>query len=320
MRHLVNTMRNTILLVRGLPTRLVSTGSGALMTAAIAWLVVMVPPMPAPSSTQPETESPASPSPAPGIATGEAPAETLLLRVETKPQGATLFLDGQKLGNTPFTVGRIKTGYHALRLEKADYSPVSFDLELNEDTVVDLTLDTLPTREQSAREQKQREQRQKEEENLLQEADRHLKADRLTRPKNGNAVEIYQKLAESEFSRVKAGEGIRRVIDRLLALGREDLDAWRLIQPREGNALERFRAVLLLDKENGEARAGLEEIVDRFLSLAQRYATDPDKAKEYIRQAEAILPDRARIAEVRANLFPQEKKSVSAARPDTSSN
>ncbi|MBF0163341.1 MAG: PEGA domain-containing protein [Magnetococcales bacterium] len=144
-------------IANGLRTRLFSMSGGALLTATILWLAVATPPMAAPSppaettvgATMPAATEAAVPmanlpAPPPPESAGN-PSETLLLRIETKPPGATIFLDGQQLGTTPFTVGRVKIGMHALRLEKEHFSPVSYDLELNEDTVVDLTLDSLPT-------------------------------------------------------------------------------------------------------------------------------------------------------------------------------
>ncbi|MEO5347695.1 MAG: PEGA domain-containing protein [Magnetococcus sp. YQC-9] len=414
-RILLNLIKQLPLFVPGMRARLVSVSTGALLAAVLAWLGVMASPMPAPSSpseesnntpshAMPKAETPVSQTPAPPPPqAAENPAETLLLRVETKPAGATLYLDGQKLGTTPFTVGRVKIGLHALRLEKENHSPVSYELELNEDTVVDLTLDTLPTppppptalrkpaqedktppgdghsatktremvasltthvtsdaaladhpsaplhensaareatareaaareaaareaaareataREATAREATAREataqerqakrvllQKQRAEKEALRDAEDHLKEDRLTRPKGNNAFESYQKLLQSETVGNEAREGIRRVIARLLELGREDLDEWRLVQPKESHALGRFRAVLEIDAHNPEAKAGLEEIVDRLVSLAQRYASDPDKARGYLQQAESILPERARMADVRAALSPSD--------------
>ncbi|MBF0263242.1 MAG: PEGA domain-containing protein [Magnetococcales bacterium] len=387
-------------IANGLRTRLFSMSGGALLTATILWLAVATPPMAAPSPTAETTVGatmPAAteaavpmanlPAPPPPESAGN-PSETLLLRIETKPPGATIFLDGQQLGTTPFTVGRVKIGMHALRLEKEHFSPVSYDLELNEDTVVDLTLDSLPTppppptalrkgassgekiivteeqtanksrelvasltthvtsdaapserhatptpakeitaresvakepdsKESTAKEMDPKEltarerqakraqlQKQREEKELMRDAEDHFREDRLTRPKGSNALEIYQKLLQSENLRSEAATRIKQIVARLLELGRTDLDEWRLIQPKEGNALGRFRAVLEIEPENGDAKAGLEEIVDRFLSLAKRFGNDPDKAREYLRQAEAILPGRPHIADVRATLFP----------------
>ncbi|GAB0058809.1 hypothetical protein SIID45300_03166 [Candidatus Magnetaquicoccaceae bacterium FCR-1] len=402
--------------VTGLRARLFSMSGGAMLAAMTLWLAVATPPMAAPSSPSdspvgaampigaeaavPMANLPAPPSPE----TEGNPSETLLLRIETKPPGATIFLDGQKLGTTPFTVGRVKIGMHALRLEKEHFSPVSYDLELNEDTVVDLTLDSLPTppppptalrkgaaageksgvtdaqpaskthelvasltthvtsdvapserhatptpardaesrespvkepesKSVATREAKSREsavkeadpkelsalerqakraqlQKQREEKELMRDAEDHFKEDRLTRPKGSNALELYQKLLQSETLNAEAAARIRQIVARLLELGRADLDEWRLIQPKEGNALGRFRAVLEIEPENADAKAGLEEIVDRFLSLAKRFGNDPDKAREYIRQAESILPGRPHIADVRAALFPKEAEKA----------
>jgi hypothetical protein len=155
-----------------------------------------------------------------------------------------------------------------------------------------------------AQAERNRKQRLREERTLLREAEEHLKEDRLTRPKGENALDLYQKLLESETARAAAQDGLRRLSERLIALGRIDLEAWRLIQPKERNALDRFRSALTVESNNPEAQAGLEEIVDRFLSLAQRFANEPPKAREYLQQAESVLPGLPRIAELRATLFP----------------
>ncbi|MBF0417623.1 MAG: PEGA domain-containing protein [Magnetococcales bacterium] len=396
--------------------RLFSMSGGALLTAAFLWVAVATPPMAAPTAPSensfgaslpavaeaalPVGNLPAPPPPEAAI----NPSETLLLRIETKPAGATIYLDGQKLGTTPFTVGRVKIGMHALRLEKENFSPVSYDLELNEDTVVDLTLDSLPTppppptalrksttsgertasrdtqpasktqemvasltthvtsdappserapittpikalpsgasadrettvklpdtkdgasresdpKEQAARARQAKQllaQKAREEKELLRDAEDHFKEDRLTRPKGKNALEIYQKLLQSETLRAEAHSRIQQIIARLLELGREDMDEWRLVQPKESNALGRFRAVLEIDPQNADAKAGLEEIVDRFLSLAKRFANDPDQARDHIRQAESILPGRPHIADVRAALFPKERDTSDTRTP-----
>ncbi|NGZ07339.1 MAG: PEGA domain-containing protein [Magnetococcales bacterium] len=360
MQRFVHTLRQ-LLRVPSVLTP-VPASTGVLMTAGLAWLMVMAPPMPAPSSppegvvhtTHPE---PATPTPTPtAVVTSVAPSppvsatdslgDTLLLRVETKPKGATIILDGQKLGTTPFTVGRVKTGMHTLRLEMDDYNPVAMDLDLTVDTVVDMTLDLLvpppppPTALRKSRTSEESaptdtpnrvvasltanvasdvqtplnttttetaqsaQQQQQAEQTLLRTAEQHLKAGRLTHPKQDNAVTLFQQLQSSSPAHPRIADGIRRLTTRLLTLGREDLEAWRLLQPEENNALERFRAVLLLDSTNQTAKAGLAEIVDRLLSLAQRYAQEPDKAKTYLRQAEMILPDQPRIRELRA-LWPE---------------
>ena len=64
----------------------------------------------------------------------------------------------------------------------------------------------------------------------------------------------------------------------------------------------------------------VEEITDRLLSLAQRFATEADKAREYLRQAESVLPGRPRIAEVRNQLFPKEPKNAASAPSDSTAN
>ncbi|MBF0145151.1 MAG: SUMF1/EgtB/PvdO family nonheme iron enzyme [Magnetococcales bacterium] len=74
---------------------------------------------------------------------GENPnqGQTVMLRVESRPSGAQVTLDGKRLGMTPLTVGQVIRGRYALKLEKTGYSDVVVDMELAEDTVVDLSLD-----------------------------------------------------------------------------------------------------------------------------------------------------------------------------------
>ncbi|MBF0342191.1 MAG: TolC family outer membrane protein, partial [Magnetococcales bacterium] len=122
---------------------------------------------------------------------------------------------------------------------------------------------------------------------LLKSANQHFKADRLTRPKDGNALDAYRQILKLDPDHPQARQGIQRVTERLLVLARDDLENWRLVSPREHSAQEKLRLVLAIDAGNTEAKAGLEEIVDRLLSLAQRYAEDAGKMNRYLIQAEA---------------------------------
>ncbi|MBF0294170.1 MAG: PEGA domain-containing protein [Magnetococcales bacterium] len=251
--------------------------------------------------------------------------ETLLLHVESRPPGATLYLDGERLGVTPFTVGRVKVGNHALRLEKESFNPVTMDLELNEDTVVDLTLDALlpaatPQAEGTAAKPVAQTPRAPEIDKLLAEADKRLQADQLTRPKGENALEIFQKVLKLAADLPEAKQGIVRVVERLLAMARDDLDNWRLSRPPGENALEKYRAILQIDADNPLAKAGLEEIVDRLLTLARHARGNGKKVEAYLRQAEEVLPGLPRIAETRASLTPKGMEKSTALQTSTSHN
>ncbi|HIJ83191.1 MAG: FGE-sulfatase protein [Magnetococcales bacterium] len=74
---------------------------------------------------------------------GGSQEQTVMLRVESRPGGAQVTLDGKKLGITPLSVGQVLRGRYALKLEKVGYGDVVVDMELAEDTVVDLSLDAL---------------------------------------------------------------------------------------------------------------------------------------------------------------------------------
>ncbi|MFH2092706.1 MAG: PEGA domain-containing protein [Pseudomonadota bacterium] len=47
------------------------------------------------------------------------------LKVDSIPEGATVFIDGTQKGTTPFFMENIKDGEHTIKLEKADYDPAT---------------------------------------------------------------------------------------------------------------------------------------------------------------------------------------------------
>ena len=70
--------------------------------------------------------APAPPErPAPRPATPEAAAETFTgsLFVDSRPQGATVFLDGKSIGVTPLTMPNVAIGSHIVKLEMAGKKP-----------------------------------------------------------------------------------------------------------------------------------------------------------------------------------------------------
>ncbi|MBF0455050.1 MAG: SUMF1/EgtB/PvdO family nonheme iron enzyme [Magnetococcales bacterium] len=69
---------------------------------------------------------------------------TAILKVESIPQGAKVLLDGGVLGVTPVMVEKMALGQYRLKLEKVDYSYIEVALNLQEDTVVNLSLDLIP--------------------------------------------------------------------------------------------------------------------------------------------------------------------------------
>ncbi|MBF0293802.1 MAG: protein kinase [Magnetococcales bacterium] len=324
------------------PTRQMTVGAGMLASFGLIWVAVTSLPVFAPFLLKsdptttvsevtkvPATARDATMVPPVDVAIPEASLEQgatratarprdeavrrLLLRVESRPQGATLILDGKRLGTTPFNAGWVKAGAHQLRLEKERYAPVEMEVDLTKDTVVDLTLDRQPNSMMSETDEKikraelfsksqveQAKKREREVESLLKQANRAFDNERLTRPRGESAVDLYRKVLDVDPENQPARQGLDRVIERLLAMGLEDLENWRLVHPPDQNALTKFRTVLAVDAHNASAKAGLEGIVDRLMSLAQRYTQEPDKALSYLNQAEKVLPGLPRIAEARA--------------------
>jgi serine/threonine-protein kinase len=61
-------------------------------------------------------------SPAPAAPANAARAQTSLL-VESRPTGATVFLDGKRVGTTPMSLPSVTAGNHAVRLEMMGFKP-----------------------------------------------------------------------------------------------------------------------------------------------------------------------------------------------------
>ncbi|MBF0126886.1 MAG: PEGA domain-containing protein [Magnetococcales bacterium] len=335
----------------GVAAKRVATGTGVLLAAGISWLEVMLPsgalplmawsffaPSPVVASVdripdRPSEDSVASPAGVRMVAqrgpvasgAREEVSGNLWLRVESRPVGAVLFMDGKRMGITPFSLAMVKAGHHKLRLEKERCNPVELELALTRDTLVDLTLERLPLSPDHAqggrrppveatspiapvqeRKVMPGQQQQEEIASLMALAEAYFKAGHLTKPGRRNALMAYQTVLAMDQRHPGASQGVRRIVERLLALARDDLENWRLVSPLENNALERFRIVLEIDGKHPEARAGLEEIVDRLLTLARRFAADDArKALAHLKQAEEVLPGVARVAETRAILFPK---------------
>jgi hypothetical protein len=51
-----------------------------------------------------------------------AVAETGTLVIESRPEGATVLVDGRQVGTTPMSLGDVRAGNHAVRLEREGYS------------------------------------------------------------------------------------------------------------------------------------------------------------------------------------------------------
>ena len=79
---------------------------------------------PAMTLTVPMTKTPA-PAPATPART-DAP-----LVVESKPSGASVFLDGRPVGTTPFTMPQVPVGAHAVRLVLDGYRPWTSSVQVS---------------------------------------------------------------------------------------------------------------------------------------------------------------------------------------------
>ncbi|MBU1172358.1 MAG: PEGA domain-containing protein [Proteobacteria bacterium] len=63
-----------------------------------------------------------------------------VLKLTTTPQGATVYLDNRKKGETPLTLGNVITGSRSLRFERDGYKSESKEIQVNKDEVSSLTV------------------------------------------------------------------------------------------------------------------------------------------------------------------------------------
>jgi hypothetical protein len=69
---------------------------------------------------RPGTKAPVTSRPAPAAVAAAASAVASLV-VESRPQGAAVIIDGRQVGTTPLSLSDVRTGSHAVRLERDGY-------------------------------------------------------------------------------------------------------------------------------------------------------------------------------------------------------
>ena len=69
----------------------------------------------------------------------------MAIKITTDPPDATVLLDGQRLGHTPFS-GTVASapGTHKLKIRRRGYTTISLDVELSADVARDVTLQPAP--------------------------------------------------------------------------------------------------------------------------------------------------------------------------------
>ena len=94
-----------------------------------------------------------------------------------------------------------------------------------------------------------------------------------------------------------------------LAAAEKAMRAVRFTTPKRDNAFKYYQMVLAIDPHNADAHAGLQRIVDRYIEFIAKAKIDDrlDEAKLYLERAESVLPDDARLPEIRSELVGAEE-------------
>jgi hypothetical protein len=137
---------------------------GIASLAVVAGVLAVILVLKQPSTPKPaEPSIAATPTPTPGPAPAAAPAAPLPARVvgpapveagktvvqlvvETEPKGATVHLDGKRLGETPVAVEVSRADVGKLVVSKSGYESVNAALKLSDDARVSYTLEREQTR------------------------------------------------------------------------------------------------------------------------------------------------------------------------------
>jgi len=107
------------------------------------------PPPPAPAPTPkpaPVTAArpPPPPAPPPPIVAPAPPSKTIKLAIDTTPEDATVLLDGQRLGHTPYRgTFDASPGPHVLKIRRRGCVPMKLDVELAADLKREIDLQPL---------------------------------------------------------------------------------------------------------------------------------------------------------------------------------
>jgi PEGA domain len=97
------------------------------------WFLRQAPPPPVVTETAPpvveEAPEPEPEEPAPATPTADVPTVGSL-HVGSSVDGAIVFLDGDRVGEAPFTTESISVGRHAIRVEKEGYEPFATEVRI----------------------------------------------------------------------------------------------------------------------------------------------------------------------------------------------
>ena len=66
------------------------------------------------------------------------------LNILSKPKDATIFLDNREVGKTPFTVNKVTSGLHTLKITKEHHKPIEKDVHISIGKSTEITENLLP--------------------------------------------------------------------------------------------------------------------------------------------------------------------------------
>ena len=267
--------------------KILITSIGIILLAILSWTLTNIfsSVSPVPANKLPTPTTTASVEERVGVT--PSLKKSLLLRVESRPPGASVVLDGKKMGVTPLTVGRVSPGAYHLWLEKQNFKPVDVEIDLTQDTIVSMSLDALALPEPTP-----------QTDELAVKPTEETKEAALTNSVQEDAlVSIGEKPLRKEDDNQEENKHrneqeallLQEQIRALLQGASKDLEASRLTRPAGKNALNKYQAIQNMDPQNPEAKKGIENIANHLIVLANKHIKAWHLTKPSGRNASAKL-------------------------------
>ena len=263
-------------------------------------------PAPAPAlASEPETATPETGNRQPETASSGA----AILSLTTTPEGAEVFLNDRRLGQTPFQSESLPAGEHRLRLVHRYYEPWEQTLRLEDDVVERIeaelqrgsgrvTIITDPPGAEIWIDGEPHDGTTPLTLSDLRSGDQQLEV-RLARYRTEtHSVEILPGETARLDLALEGGDLYEwdgrwltgdEVIPFLLEAAEADLAATRLMQPEGESAWDRFQQVLDIRPGHPQATAGIQAIASRYVELAEGALneTQLDRAGTFLANARA---------------------------------
>ncbi|THB67916.1 MAG: PEGA domain-containing protein [Gammaproteobacteria bacterium] len=235
-----------------------------------------------------------------------------ILDIKSSPEGATVLLGNNIIGQTPLTIKNISAGRYTLSITHPYHTTYSKEIDLKKDTVLKenvqlkagkgaITIVTEPAKASVLIDGKLAQgvtpltvkDIATGEHNIKITMQSYETIERNVNLKNGTTEIIDITLSGGDIKTYKHDKvwvGKDEKIAKLLEEAEEDMKKGRYSSPKGKNALEKYRAILKIDKNDQDAIDGVSRISGIYAKAAKKYALNMSfsKYRNNLRTARSI--------------------------------